>query len=198
MRFKSLVMAGLWLFTSSALGQSWTIGNAQIERRITFDPASGLFTARLADLSTHYDFIATEKRTAAEFSFTCNGETLTGASSAFQLLRADESKLADGKVLTIHLRSKAFPLEVSVVYRVYDGHPAIRKWLVLKDTGSATLHLSHMNIEAIAPSVGPSNETVLNTQYGTIPRETFYSRPVRGCGPPGGQCAQRRWLCDSE
>lgn len=175
MSFKSLVMAGLWLFASSALGQSWTIGNAQIERRITFDPASGLFTARLADLSTHYDFIATEKRTAAEFSFTCNGETLTGASSAFQLLRADESKLADGKVLTIHLRSKAFPLEVSVVYRVYDGHPAIRKWLVLKDTGSATLHLSHMNIEAIAPSVGPSNETVLNTQYGTIPRETFYT-----------------------
>ena len=175
MRFKSLVMAGLWLFASSALSQSWTIGNAQIERRITFDPASGLFTARLADLSTHYDFIAAEKRTAAEFSFACNGETLTGASSAFQLLRADESKLADGKVLTIHLRSKAFPLEVSVVYRVYNGHPAIRKWLVLKNTGSATLHLSHMNIEAIAPSVGPSNETVLNAQYGTIPRETFYT-----------------------
>ena len=32
-----------------------------------------------------------------------------------------------------------------------------------------------MNIEAIAPSVGPSNETVLNAQYGTIPRETFYT-----------------------
>jgi len=168
-------MAGLWFFAASAFSQSWTIGNTQIERKITFDPASGLFTARLADLSTHYDFITAEKKTAAEFSFTCNGETLTPASSAFQLLRADESTLADGKSLTIHLRSKAFPLEVSVVYRVYAGHPAIRKWLVLRNTGSATLHLSHMNIEAIAPSVGPSNETVLNAQYGTIPRETFYT-----------------------
>ncbi len=175
MKLKSFVMAGLWCFASGALAQSWTIGNAQIERRITFDPASGLFTARLADLSTHYDFIATEKRPAAEFSFACDGETLSGASSAFQLLRADENKLADGTQLTIHLRSKAFPLDVSVVYRVYNGHPAIRKWLVLRNTASATLHLSHMNIEAIAPSVGPSNETVLNAQYGTIPRETFYT-----------------------
>ena len=134
MKLKSLVMVGLWCFASGALGQSWTIGNAQIERRITFDPASGLFTARLTDLSTHYDFIAAEKRTAAEFSFACNGETLTAASSAFQLLRADENKLADGTQLTIHLRSKAFPLEVSIVYRVYNGHPAIRKWLVLRNS----------------------------------------------------------------
>ncbi len=175
MRFKSLIVVGLWFFALSAFSQSWTVGNAQIERRITFNPASGLFTARLADLSTHYDFIAAEKSSAAEFSFACNGETLTGAGSAFQLLRADESKLADGKLLTIHLQSKTFPLEVSVVYRVYSGHPAIRKWLVVRNTGSATLHLSHMNIEAIAPSVGPSNETVLNAQYGTIPRETFYT-----------------------
>jgi alpha-galactosidase len=175
MKLKSLIMVGLWCFASAALGQSWTIGNAQIERRITFDPASGLSTARLADLSTHYDLIVAQKRLAAEFSFACNGETLTGASSAFQLLRADESTLADGKSLTIHLQSKTFPLEVSVIYRVYNGHPAIRKWLVLRNTGSAPLHLSHMNIEAIAPSVGPSNETVLNAQYGTIPRETFYT-----------------------
>jgi alpha-galactosidase len=175
MNFKSLVMVGLWCFASAALGQSWTIGNAQIERRITFDPASGLFTARLADLSTHYDLIVAQKRPAAEFSFTCNGETLSGASSAFQLLRADESTLANGKSLTIHLQSKTLPLEVSVIYRVYNGHPAIRKWLVLRNTGSAPLHLSHMNIEAIAPSVAPSNETVLNAQYGTIPRETFYT-----------------------
>ena len=90
-------------------------------------------------------------------------------------MRADENKLADGTPLTIHLRSNAFPLEVSIVYRVYNGHPAIRKWLVLRNIGSATLHLSHMNIEAIAPSVGPSNETVLNAQYGATPRETFYT-----------------------
>jgi alpha-galactosidase len=175
MRIKSLAAVVLLLSTSSAFCQSWTIGNAQIERSITFDPGSGLFTARLADLTTHTDFIVPEKTYAPEFSFACNGETQTGASSAFQLIKADESTLPDGKLLTIQLQSKTIPLEVSVFYRVYNQHPAIRKWLVLRNTGSATLHLSHLNIEAIAPSIGPSNETVLSAQYGIVPRETFYT-----------------------
>ena len=138
MKLKSLVMVGLWFFVSSALSQSWTIGNAQIERKITFDPHPA-YLRRSSPISTHYLYIATEKRLAAEFSFACNGETLTGASSAFELVRADESKLADGTSLTIHLQSKSLPLEVSVVYRAYNGHPAIRKWLLLKNTGSTTL-----------------------------------------------------------
>ena len=178
MRNKSFVGVLLLLLASSALSQSWTIGNDQIERKITFDPVSGLVTDRLTDLTTHTDFILPGKpgrSFAPEFSFVCNGQTLTGASSTFQLLRADESALPDGKLLTVRLRSTTLPLEVSVMYRVYDGHPAIRKWLILRNTGSAALQLSHMNIEAIALSVGPSNETLLNAQYGAIPRETFYT-----------------------
>ena len=176
MRNKSLAVAVLWLSASGALCQSWTIGNDRIERRVTFDPVSGLVTQQLADLTTHTEFMSPQKagrQPAPEFSFVCNGETLTGAS--FELVKADQGTLPDGKSLTIYLRSRTFPLEVSVVYRVYDGHPAVRKWLVLRNTGSAPLHLSHLNIEAIAPSVGLSNETVLNAQYGAIPRETFYT-----------------------
>jgi alpha-galactosidase len=178
MRINSLAGLVLLLLASSALSQSWTIGSDQIERKITFDPVSGLVTDRLTDLTTHTDFILPGKpgrSSAPEFSFNCNGQTLTGASSTFQLLRADESALPDGKLLTVRLRSTTLPLEVSVMYRVYAGHPAIRKWLILRNTGSAALQLSHMNIEAIAPSVGPSNETLLNAQYGAIPRETFYT-----------------------
>jgi alpha-galactosidase len=176
MRIKTLAAIVLWLSASGALCQSWTIGNDRIERTITFDSSSGLLTQRLADLTTHTEYISPGKvtrRPPSEFSFLCNGETLTGAS--FQLVKVDQTALPDGKSLTIHLQSKTLPLEVSVVYRVYDGHPAIRKWLLLRNTGTATLHLSHMDIESIAPSVGPSNETVLNAQYGAIPRETFYT-----------------------
>jgi alpha-galactosidase len=176
MRIKPLAAVVLWFSALAALGQSWTIGSDRIERTITFDPVSGLVTQRLTDLTTHTEFIPPAKATrrpALEFSLACNGEILTGAT--FQLVKADQSTLPDGKSLTIHLRSKTLPLEVSVVYRVYDGHPAIRKWLVLRNTGPAALHLSHLNIEAIAPSVGPSNETVLNAQYGATPRETFYT-----------------------
>ncbi len=172
MRIKFIPAMVLWLSASCALCQSWTVGNDRIERTITFDAVSGLVTQRLTDLSHRTEFILPGKP-ALEFSFACNGKTRTGAT--FQMLKAEQSALPDGKSLTIHLQDKTFPLDVSVVYRVYDGHPAIRKWLVLRNTGSTPLHLSHMNIEAIAPSVGPSNETVLNAQYGAIPRETFYT-----------------------
>ncbi len=176
MKLKSLPAIMLWLSASCALCQSWAIGNDRIERVVSFNPISGVVTQRLTDLKTHTEYIPPQeltRRAAFEFSFACNGETLTGAT--FQLQKADQSSLPDGKSLTIHLQSKTFPLEVAVVYRVYDGHPAIRKWLLLRNTGSTPLHLSHMNIEAIAPSVGRSNETVLNAQYGAIPRETFYT-----------------------
>jgi alpha-galactosidase len=176
MKIKALPAILLWLSASYGLSQSWTIGNDHIERTLRFDPATGLATERFTDLESHRDFISppqSDKRARPEFSFLCNGKTLTGAS--FQLEKADPATLPDGKSLTIQLRGKTTPLEVSVVYRVYDGHPATRKWLILRNTGSVSLHISHLNIEAIAPSVGRANETVLNAQYGAVPRETFYT-----------------------
>jgi alpha-galactosidase len=178
MRIKSLLVVLFCLSAASALCQSWTIGNAQIERTIAFDPVTGLSTQRLTDLTTHTDFIVPEqpaKQSPAEFSFTGNGKTFAGAGDQFQLVKVDQRSLPDGKSLTVVLRSKTLPFDVSVIYRVYNGQPAIRKWLMVRNIGFAPLRLTHLNIEAIAPSVGPSNETVLNAQYGAIPRETFYT-----------------------
>ena len=137
---KLLAAVVLLISASSGVCQSWTIGNDQIQRTVTFDSASGMVTQRLTDLATHTEFIPPLKparRPALEFSLACNGQTLTG--STFRLVKADQSKLPDGSSLTILLESKTFPLRVSVVYRVYDGQPAIRKWLVLKSTGSTPL-----------------------------------------------------------
>jgi alpha-galactosidase len=162
----------------SAATQTWTIGNDQIRRTIVFSDSSGLSTDGLSDLITHFEFIKpgeSRKYTAPEFSFQCNGQSYEGAGSEFELVSGEETALSNGKALTIRLRAKNVPLEVSVVYAVYDGHPAVRKHLVLKNTGSAALHFSHLEIEGIAPSVGFADETVLNTQYGTIPREIFYT-----------------------
>ncbi|HEX4230324.1 MAG TPA: alpha-galactosidase [Bryobacteraceae bacterium] len=158
--------------------QTWTISNGEIERTLAFNDTSGLFTQQLSDLTTHTDFIVPGKlrlKVAPEFSFQCNGRTYRGASSDFALIGADEAPLPNGKSLAIRLRAKQLPLEVSVIYDVYDGHPAIRKQLILRNTGSEALRFTHLNIEAIAPSVGPADETTLNTQYGTIPREIFYT-----------------------
>lgn len=178
MRLCSLLFAMILPFASYAAPQKWTIGNGEISRTITFSERSGLSTEQLSDLRTHTDYILPVKPgsdRAAEFSFDCNEHTYRGAGSQFSFVSAAESPLPNGKSLTILLRNKELPLEVAVVYSVYDGHPAIRKQLVLRNTGSAPLHVSHLNLESIEPSVGPENETTLNTQYGTIPREIFYT-----------------------
>jgi hypothetical protein len=57
MRFKFLAAVVLLFSASGAVCQSWTIGNDQIERTVTFDSASGLVTQRLTDLTTHAEFI---------------------------------------------------------------------------------------------------------------------------------------------
>ena len=171
----------LWwvvFFASSAFGQSWTIGNSAVERRLSFDPSAGLITTSIFDRGTQTEFVppsATLREPVHEFSFLCNGVSVTGAGAGFAFLKADQVTEPDGKSLKLQLRSKQPGLDVAVVYRVYTDQPAIRKWLILRNTGATPLHLSHMDIESIAPSVGPANETVLDAGYGAAPRETFYT-----------------------
>jgi alpha-galactosidase len=170
---------------SEAAAMTWTIGNDRIARTIAFQPKTGLFTERFSGLSARAEFILPGKMNmnmAPEFSFLCNGRLCAGTIVAFDLLSADEAALSNGKSLTIRLRHKELALEVCVVYSVYDHHAAIRKHLVLRNTGTAALHFTHLNIEAIGVALGPENETTLLTQYGTIPREIFYTGRCEDAG----------------
>jgi alpha-galactosidase len=178
MRIWSLILVSLLPITANAEPQSWTIGNSEVQRKVTFSESAGLITEQLSDLKTRTDYIShlrSHDRASQEFSLRCNGEGYSGAGTQFTLVDSGEEVTANGKRLTIRLRAKAIPLEVSVFYDVYDGQPALRKHLLLRNTGASALHFSHLNIESIAPSVGPENETTLNTQYGAIPREIFYT-----------------------
>ena len=164
-------------FLACGAPRTWTIGNGDIERTLVVDQA-GIWTQRLSDLNTRTDFIQPGNVPASlssEFSFQCNGHSYRGHSSEFTFIEAAESALENGKSLTIRLRSKQAPFEVAVIYNVYAGQPAIRKHLVIKNTGAATLHFSHREIEGVGPSVGAANETILDTQYGAVPREIFYT-----------------------
>jgi len=189
---RGLLRNGLWMVSGSACarwamgaapgnsgaGQTWTIGNDQIRRTLAFRPEAGLYTEQFSSLQPLVDLIAPGTMQAGaspEFSFVCDGQRCTGAYADFDLLDAAEAALTKGRSLTIRLRHRKLPLDAHVVYCVYDGHPAVRKHLVLRNTGASALHLSHMNIEAIRISLGPADETTLLTQYGTIPRETFYT-----------------------
>ena len=157
---------------------SWTIANTRMRRTIAFHPETGLLTRQLTDLGLQTDFMLPldpSQSMGQEFSFLCNGQRCTGSGPAFGLVSAEESALAKGNALTIRLRHKSLALEVDVVYSVYPGHSAVRKHLVLRNVGDAPLHFSHLNIESLGISLGPENETTLLTQYGTIPREIFYT-----------------------
>ena len=164
--------------------KAWVIENGSILRRVVYQPERGLYTERLSDLETRADYVRPEtvhldntgwSFMAAEFSFECNKQACSGAGANFGLIDAREETTEKGKELTIRLRHRSLPLEVSVIYSVYNGHAATRKHLVLRNTGSGALHLSHLNIESIGVSLGPENETTLLTQYGTVPREIFYT-----------------------
>jgi alpha-galactosidase len=158
--------------------QTWTIGNDRIRRTIAFAPGSGLYTNALADLTTGAHFILPEhlrKERASEFAFTCNGQSVRGTHTSFTLLSVDRAAIPHGTSLTARLRHKVQPLDIDVVYRVYDDQPAIRKHLILHNTGATELRITHLCIESLGLGIGPEDETLLNAQYGTIAREIFYT-----------------------
>jgi len=163
---------------TAGAGQSWTIGNDLTARTITFLAGKGLITERFTDLTNNVEFIRPGKHrwgAVEEFSFQCNGQVCTGSSQDFDLVSGEESVLPNGKSLTVRLRHKTLALDVSLVYIAYDRHAAIRKHLVLHNTGTTPLRISHLAIDALDVTLGPENETTLLTQYGTIPREIFYT-----------------------
>jgi alpha-galactosidase len=158
--------------------QTWLIANDSIKRAISFEPGKGLFTGSFSDPATHVDFISPAKlppEMAEEFSFECNGHPCRGVGPSFELVSANETPLPNGASLTINLRHKEISLEVSVNYIAYSGHPAIRKHLLLHNTGTTSLKFTHLNIESLGLALGPANEITLDTQYGVIPREIFYT-----------------------
>ncbi|HZU42130.1 MAG TPA: hypothetical protein VE994_05620, partial [Terriglobales bacterium] len=105
---------------------------------------------------------------AREFSFVCEGRECTGIGEDFDLIGAGESRNAKGRSLTVRLHHRSLSLEVAVVYSVFDGQPALRKHLVLRNTGGSALHLTHMSIEAIGVALGAADEMTLLTQYGSV------------------------------
>ncbi len=158
---------------ASGAEQSWTLENDLVRRVVAFDPARGLSTSRLTLLATRREYAG--KEGPAEFSFLCDGQPCAANDGQFELVDARTDAIAGGKSLTVRLRSGKLPLEVAAVYRMYDGHPALRKHLLLRNTGPSPLLLTHLNVETLELAIGPANEMTLLTQYGTVPREIFYT-----------------------
>ncbi len=153
--------------------QNWTLESDLVRRVVAFEPGRGLSTRQLTSLATKRQYVGA--RGPAEFSFLCDGQPCASNDGQFELVDARTESFAGGKSLTVRVRSRRLPLEAAAVYRVYDGHPAIRKHLLLRNTGGSPLLVTHLNVETLDLEIGPENEMTLLTQYGTVPREIFYT-----------------------
>lgn len=164
-------------------GQGWTIGNGLIEREVRFDPRVGLYTSKWLHKVTGTDFMQraqAAKNWGPEFAFEADGVRIAGSQGGkFELLGAAEGNppLA-GKRLSFHLRVKSPPLLVTVNYEVYDGFPAVRKWIEIRNQGSAAITLSHLSFEAANAVPGPPADLQVSGFYGIQPREIFFTGRV--------------------
>jgi alpha-galactosidase len=164
-------------------GKSWTIGNGLVEREVRFEAQTGLYTASWRNKLTGTDFMKgaqPQKRWGAEFAFQADAERVVGVWG--KPLEFVGAKILDttpaGKQLEVKLRAKAKPLEVTVFYAVYEAHPVIRKWIAIRNQGSAPVTLTHLSFEAVNLAPGPANDLQVSAFYGTQPREIFYTGRV--------------------
>jgi alpha-galactosidase len=168
---------------AGADGKTWTIGNGLVEREIRFDPKIGLYTASWKHKVTGTDFMQRAqagKNRGREFSFVADGEYFAGATAEkYKLPIAGEGNPAvPGKRLSIHLQAVSRPLEVTVYYEVYDGHPVVRKWIAIENQGKSPVTLTHLAFDAVNAVPGPPDDLQVSAFYGVEPREIFFTGRV--------------------
>jgi len=162
--------------------QSWEVGNGLIERHIQFNSKIGLYTAAWRHKLTGTDFIKPApngSNRGAEFFFQADGDRLAGSADAFDLVTAETHDLLPrGKLLEIDLKARTKPLDVSVFYGVYAGHPVVRKWIAITNRGTTPVALSHLSFEAVPLRAGKPSEIQVSGFYGIQPREIFFTGRV--------------------
>jgi alpha-galactosidase len=179
----SLAAGQLVYVNASSDKQSWTIGNDLVEREIRFDASGGLYTSRWVHKVTGADFMSRArdgKRWGPEFYFNVDGERVSGSWGTDFVLAGSEVRdvVPAGKLLEIKLKARAKPVEVSVLYAVYDGHPVVRKWLAITNRAQAAITLSHMSFESLRLQCGAPADLQVSGFYGSQPREIFYTGRV--------------------
>ncbi len=166
--------------------KSWAIGNGFVERTLEFSSARGLYTATFQHKVSGTDFLMKDEsgiHAGAEFTFQADSDNFSGAtrgpSAQFTLAGSDVKDLSpSGKLLEILLKGREKPLDVSVFYAVYAGHAVVRKWLLIRNSGSQTIKLSHLVFEALNLMSGQPDEEILRAFYGVHPRELFFTGRV--------------------
>jgi alpha-galactosidase len=159
------------------------LGNALVEREIRFDSERGLHTPNWRHKVTGTDFMASAAKRrdyGSDFSVSVDGDMLAGSKgSGWEFIEATHQKMAPtAESLSIRLRAKSKPIEVTVSYAVYDAHPVVQKWIAITNRGTASVTLSHLSFESVTLRPGPPEVLQASGFYGSQPRELFFTGRV--------------------
>jgi alpha-galactosidase len=176
-------------------GRGWKVGNALVEREVIFDAGTGLRSLAWKSKVTGTDFLQAARdlhQWGIEFSVDVDGTALPGAAHSpadfsglpssspeqkkFDFVSSNTREIErSGELLEVKLKARAQPVDVSVFYAVYAGHPVIRKWIAITNRGRSTITLSHLIFESVHISAGPPRQLEMDAFYGIQPREAYFT-----------------------
>jgi hypothetical protein len=153
---------------------SWTVGSPGIEKTFTFDASAGTylltsFENTLVDPARQY---IAPGVASAEFRFTWDGTTLTGASGGWSCASGKVSKVDAGGApalqLDVSLSRPSAGVRVTKHYVVYPGVALIRQWTDYANTGSVAHALaqpSFLEQRVMGNAVADTDLTYMNGAY---------------------------------
>lgn len=156
--------------------EQWEIGNESVARRLAFSKEHGLRTESLIYKQTGNDFTSysrTHHRSGDEFNFRAGQERVSGGSVDF--VKAETKDVVRGKILRLEFAAKDKSVDISVFYAVYDGFPAIRKWIAVTNRTSSPLTLTNLCFESLAAAPGSPAQLAVTGGYGGAGRDLFFT-----------------------
>jgi alpha-galactosidase len=133
------------------------LDNGSIKREILIDNKVVCSSLYLSGFEKNY--VSKSK----EFSFSVNGQNLSGE-SGWKLLSSDPIEdVLQGKGVSLLLQSTGDEnLKIGLNYLLYPGLPVIRKWITFQNTGKKNLKIENLNIEDLETTIGYVHSIILN------------------------------------
>ncbi len=118
------------------------LSNPWLERRFAARIGEPFRTIAFVNQRTGRDYARPSSR---EFSFAVNGRALT--TDDFVLREYNLAKVSNLRKVVVALHSPS--LAVELYFEIYDDHPVIRKWMVLRNQGAETLTVTDLDWESL-------------------------------------------------
>jgi hypothetical protein len=133
-------------------GDTWTLGTAKVERKITLSKGR-FFAASIKDKVSGRDLVKAGG-VSEELRLSVDGHDVSGTSGGWKLMQEKERLLPQGEI-QLDIRLQRAGLEATKTYVVYPGSSIIREWVNFKNVGSAPLVICDPRFLNLTATVGP-------------------------------------------